>query len=998
MAWIRAALSLVLARASNRPGRWLLTGLGIGLGIAFAGAVVAEATVAADRSARTVLAALSPLDRAVRITSQDVVTPRVEHDAVAALDALGLTRATEVALLNPVRLGGVIVRPAAITPLAPSITTTPPATTSSCDTAACPMLTTSGAVRATRLTAPGVRITVVGSTRLRSAAALGFLPGSGTDAGPPVVIGGDAAGLEALPALSSVYRTHSWVAELAVKRLHSWQLAATEQRLRQAQATLGSGALELAAPFAGLDAARAQADAAPRRLLLAGGGALAALALFVVLAAGGLRRDLGEELGRLRSAGARTEQCVAFVVIETALLSGVAAVVGAGTAVGSAALLADAAGLPVGGVLEHSLLTPAAIGGLAVAWLVATALLSVCVLSRGSRVADVVAVAAATSVAFALWRGAAVPGNDPLPVLLAPLCCLAAGVLVYRAAAIVLRAGARVASRAPVLGRLALIGLARAPAAPSLAIAFIAVSTGLGGFALAYRATLLRSTRDQAANEVPLDAIVAAGPDLTTPLALASPHRWQTLAGGGEVFGVLRTDATFLSGGATTTVPALGVPTAALTLIHGWRSGDGSAPIRALAGRLRTSGRSRTPGPLLPATARTLAIMASAKGGVMLFADLRDSRGRVTQAQLGEATAHPSTLRARVPPGNWELEGLALQQPAGLEATNGHQNGENPAAATQQTTTVSLSAVRAEDSSRRTIASEPLSGWHAVGAAGAAQPAGGNLTLSFAGTGEPGLVRPLQPSDLRPLPVLVDPLTAATAGRGGLLALTVDGEPLTARVVGTLRRFPTIASGAGGFVVADEPSLAGALDGQLPGLGQPSELWVSSHHPASLRAALASAPLSQLSLLVRSEVERQLRSAPIASGVLGTLEAATLLAGTLAVLGLLVALLGGVRDERVERDLIAQGVGPRALRRELELRLLLAAALGVAVGLVVAALLTRLAVQSVQAASTLAAAQPPLVAVAPWLALAIWAAVSLVAFAGAGWVAARVTVARRVLA
>ena len=69
--------------------------------------------------------------------------------------------------------------------------------------------------------------------------------------------------------------------------------------------------------------------------------------------------------------------------------------------------------------------------------------------------------------------------------------------------------------------RLAFVGLARAPTGPSLAIAFIAVSTGLGGFALAYRATLLRSTADQAAARVPLDATVTAGVDFTPPLALA---------------------------------------------------------------------------------------------------------------------------------------------------------------------------------------------------------------------------------------------------------------------------------------------------------------------------------------------------------------------------------------------------------------------------------------------------------------------------------------------
>ena len=65
----------------------------------------------------------------------------------------------------------------------------------------------------------------------------------------------------------------------------------------------------------------------------------------------------------------------------------------------------------------------------------------------------------------------------------------------YRLAAMLLQAGERLLRAGPVIGRLALVGLARAPAAPSLAIAFIAVSTGLGAFALSYRATLERSAR-----------------------------------------------------------------------------------------------------------------------------------------------------------------------------------------------------------------------------------------------------------------------------------------------------------------------------------------------------------------------------------------------------------------------------------------------------------------------------------------------------------------------
>ena len=991
-----APLKLVIARARRRPGRWLLTALGIAVAIAFAGAVLAESMIAADRSARTVLAGLAPLDRTVRLRWQGIITPGVRLRASALLGTVAPGAQTEVVLLNPVRLSGVVVRLAAIAPLDRWATSGAPGP---CRRGSCPMLLAGSAVPSATLTAAGVRVQIVGRARLRSVVPLGYVPGAGAQE-PPLLLTGDVTGLEGLAGLSGLYRSHTWLAAMPTAGLRSWQLAATERRLAQAQASSQSSDSQfvLTAPFAGLDAARAQADAAPRRLLLAGGGALTALLLFVVLAAGGLRRDQAAELERLRTLGARAGQCGAFVLGEAGLLCGVAALAGAGVAIGVAALLADAAGVPVGGVLTHSLLTPAALGALAGGWIIATALVTALLLARGTRVADVAAVAAAAALALALTLNRDVTGSDPLPALLAPLCCLAAGVVVYRAAGLVLRGGERLARRGPVLARLALVGLARSPAAPSLAIAFIAVSTGLGGFALAYRATLLRGTADQAADRVPLDAIVAPGPDFVRPLQLAPVDQWRTIAGG-QVVPVRRTEASYVSGGASVTVPALGVPASALGQLHGWRASDGSAPLATLAGRLSQPGPARVAGPLLPAGTRFLSLRVSAPSiAVGVSAEVRDPAGAVEQLPLGSASAGASVLRAALPPGRWELEALELSEPTGLELTNGHQNGENVAAATQFGTSVTLGPVRALGGSGRTLAAAGLNRWLAVGAASGTRARGQAAVVRFATTGEPGVLRPPQPSDARPVPVLVDGQTAAAAGRGQRLALTVDGLAVAARVVGVLARFPTLAPDAAGFVVADDQTLASALDAQAPGQGRADELWLSSSTPGRLRAALRTEPFAELSYTLRADLVRRLRSAPIARGVLGTLVAAAGLSGALAVVGLLVALLGSARDERVQRDLAAQGVGPRGLRRELRLRLLVASALGVLTGLAIAALLTELAVAGVRAASTADVPRPPLVTVAPWVELGLWGLGALGVLGFAGWAATRSIVSGRRLA
>jgi hypothetical protein len=974
---------LIAARARRRPGRWLLTALGVALAVAFAGAVAGEATIAGDQGARSVLAGLTPLDRAVRVTWQGFATPAVAREARALLSGLGLGPQTEVVLLAPVRLSGVVVHPAAIAPLGRWTSAVMARRVGPCRSRSCPMLLADGSVPTRVLSALGVRVIIAGTAMLHSAAPLGFTPVT-SGSRPPVLLSGDPSGLGAVAALDGVYRTHSWLAELEPASLHSWQLATIERRLQRAQAALTASASQftMTAPFAALDGARAQSQAAPRRLLLAGGGAVAVLAAFVILAGGGLRRDQRAEVERLLAAGARTGQCAAFMLGEAAALCAVALIVGAALALAATALLASAAAVPVGGVLTHSLLSPAGAGALIGGWVGATALVGLVLLIPARPVADVLAVAAAASLALALSRGTGTA--DSLAPLVAPLCSLAAGVLTFRVAAVLLRGGERAARRGPVLARLALVSLARAPGAPALAIAFIAVSTGFGAFALAYRSTLLRGTTDQAAAQVPLDVTVSPAADFTTPLEGASLSRWRELAGG-PVLAVRRTDAAFASATGTVTVPALGIPAGALALMHGWRAGDGSAPLPVLARRLTSPGRSRVPGPVLPRSARSLSLRLSVRAAVTVTAELRAGSGVVSPLTLRAAS--PGTVRARLPRGSWELEALELSEPTGLEATNGHQIAENPAAATQSSTTVALGPLRAVDgASGMTV---PIGRWRAVGAASVIDRGVHRVMIRFANSGQPGLLRPVQPSDSRPVPVLADPQAAAASTRTGLIALTVDGLPVPARVVGVLRRFPTLPAAAGGFVIADQATLASALDARLPGQGRPDELWIATAHAGRLRAALRGAPLAGFGAAFRGDIAGRLRSAPIARAVLGTLAAATAVAGALAVLGLLVALLGGARDPRLEDDLRGQGIGPRGLRRELRLRLVIAGTTGVCAGLAIAVVLTRLAVAAVSAAATIAVPSPALVTVAPWGELALWGLAALGALALASVIATR---------
>src|SRR6516225_2629194 len=106
-----APLMLAAARG-RRPARWLLPALGIALAAAFAVGMAAQSQVAGDQSARSVLSSASPLDSEVRVIWQGPVSPSVAAQAQALMRGLGLGSPTEVTLMNPVRLGGVVVRPA----------------------------------------------------------------------------------------------------------------------------------------------------------------------------------------------------------------------------------------------------------------------------------------------------------------------------------------------------------------------------------------------------------------------------------------------------------------------------------------------------------------------------------------------------------------------------------------------------------------------------------------------------------------------------------------------------------------------------------------------------------------------------------------------------------------------------------------------------------------------------------------------------------------------
>ena len=81
--------------------------------------------------------------------------------------------------------------------------------------------------------------------------------------------------------------------------------------------------------------------------------------------------------------------------------------------------------------------------------------------------------------------------------------------------------------------------------------------------------------------------------------------------------------------------------------------------------------------------------------------------------------------------------------------------------------------------------------------------------------------RARQPTDDHPVPIVTSPRLAAAAGPGGVLPLDVATSTIVGRVVGVVRRLPTVDENV---VMADGPTLATALNTASPGSGTADEL------------------------------------------------------------------------------------------------------------------------------------------------------------------------------
>ncbi|MFI7588039.1 hypothetical protein ACIB24_13290 [Spongisporangium articulatum] len=765
--------------------------------------------------------------------------------------------------------------------------------------------------------------------------------------------------------LELIQRTYGWVGPLDRDQFRRSGVAAWTAAEVAAADRLSPYGAALTAPDSAIAAAAARSDASTGRFGLLAGSCAVLLLGAALCGAAALRPDHVRFTAALRRRGLAATPLRLVTLGEVVLVCVAGSLAGLVLGAAVSAGTAGVAGPPVAGTVDGALSAALpTVGGLGLA---ALALISLVLWPAAARPAwtderatwrlvSVVAAAAVAAVVLVVSRGSA-GADDPLLVVLPSLVLLAAALLAARAWPWVGRGVYRLLPRRAVGLRLGVAGVSAHPLLAASTAALLVAGVGASGFAISYRATLQRGAADQAAFVVPLDVRLAAGASGASVLGAGSAAELTAAAGGRFARPVIRTAGSLRSGAQRSeVVQFVGLEPAALEEVRRWSATVGGGEAEAVARAVATSVPAT--GLALPA-GRTLAVATDEDTVMDLSAVLRADDGRERSLPLSAVRgAKVPRQEAVLPSGaGWRLIALTYTPDNETETLREHGLAEDIRTRAALSGRIELGSVSVDGAPL----THPWAGWTGDGLS--VRDGGEAVRLDYRLDGPVGTIAAARTVRLAtagtPVPVAADPVTARGAGGvGGRVTLTLNQEPVQARIAAVLPRFPTVDGGR--FVVADLAALSTVLDQQSPGTAQPDELWVSGTGGAS-NAAL----LSGLSVQRAVGVERDLRTDPVAVGAVRLL---LLAAGLTALVGLaaLVLLVAGERDEDAG-ELYAwetEGVPPAVLRHSLWARAAAVTVLGVPVGVLGALVLTRLTARLVPLTAGAGQPRPPLAPVA----------------------------------
>ncbi|GLY27105.1 hypothetical protein [Kineosporia sp. NBRC 101731] len=965
--------SLVLGRLAAARGRQAAVLIALAVAVLIPVLIGASTQITADAALGRALQRLPVGERSAIVSFNGFLTP----DELAAMDRLSRDRLADLTQ-GPVRRqlvhrtlsdgSGVDFVLAATDGLAGAVRLVSGRMPAGCTPQRCEVVeieATTGDLAGAQPRVADLGLVVVGTVR-RSDPLL--LSGTfGIDGRTPVLLADGVGPVTGVSAFSAIGHSYGWVGELdrsviSARGVQGWigvVDAAADALVRGRPGTI------LTVPESGVAAELDRADASASRFSLLAGGCGLLLLGAAMIGGAALRPDVLRFAEALRRRGLGPVRIRVVVLGEALVLVVAAGLVGLGLGAGAAGVLLADAGLLTRAAVGEALVSalPMVIGLLAAAF----ALLAI-VLRPGAanepaawRAVTGSAAGALAALVLIASRGSADSSRpDSLLVALPALLLLSAALLAARTWPWLVRAVLRLLPRRAVAARLAVTGIAGRPLIAASCLALLVAAIGATGFAASYRATLDRGALDQAAFAVPTDVRVTSG---SRPvLAEASLADYARLAPGSTVVPVLRQAGSLKVGaGRTDVIQFVGTDPAALTGIRRWSAVVGDPDPRAVAGRIDVAKASAGLG--LPAGSVMKIALRRELPDVLVIAWLRAADGRESAVHLA---SKDDVLVGELPAGRWSLASLAVSQDEGAGTRRQHRLGESASTAEIPSGVIGLGSVTVDGAA----VDNPWGAWNGEGLTIAPGGAWADFTYRITAASAFVWSTPIPagaPGSSVPLRVAADPVTAA---QSSTLTLTLAGQSVTAQVVATLPRFPTVS---GRFVLADADGLGPLFSRLTPGAGQPGEIWLGlpdlpdlpdSGTTDEVRTAFAAAPFDGVTAQWSAGVARDLRTDPVAQGAQRVLFLAAL--ATLAVaLAAVVLLVVGERTEDAAEFLTweAGGLRPGLLRRALWGRAVLIVVVAVPAGVVAGLALTVLTARLVRLTAGAGVPQPPLVPV-----------------------------------
>jgi hypothetical protein len=968
--------------AAHRP--LSVAGFGVALASCALAAAFAASAIVENRAVADAIDELAPSDRDVDVdwvglhTSGPERLDALERRAVAVLGSVGLVPSGRTLVYRDTHLGGRVVRVAAVDGLTKWFVLRRGRLPRTCRVARCETVAVGyGPV-------PTVRgLPVVGVVEPRPGTPARRLLGTATADVSPLVADGVAAA-DRLPAFQSTFHSYTWTAPLISAGPTAWTLEELELGLTRARTRLqtASRRFDLRASIDSLDDVARDARVAYRRLLLVGSECAVLFLVFAVAAASSLRAGASSARRRLRRFGARRWQTDLLAGAEAAAIVVPATVLGWAVGALVASLLALATDTPLWPLLERTVVS--ATGAALAALLAALAVLilfatmraqPVSVRGRRLSIVDVAAGAALLAVVVALAVGetdaetlARDRGTGIVLLLVPGLLIVALAIFAARATGPLFRLAERLAPRTRPALRLALLSAARNPGTQLVTVGFLVVSVGLAVFAATYRSTLVEGQRAEAAFAVPLDYTVRRAVSRRAPGERSVGAVYARRNG----VPVVRRAGEARSLNLAETVDVLGLPSDVLPRLR-WRSDFAETTPEELAHRIAPQRPLLPVGPRLPADAEVLSLPVTVRGDrFTVAANVRSKRGTYLVLALGEAQRGRNRLRARLPRAarGGTVVGLTLEMPPAEIVGGAHASGEGAAPDIFSVGALTLGQpnVSMRDGTRHV--SVDYRRWvAATESSPGVSSASETLSIRYLLTRERVFrLRPRQPTDGRPIPVIACDSLADRVGTGAVVPISVGPAVVQAEIVARASLFPSLRCP---FVVGDLGALETAVTASSPGAAVSDEAWIAG--PSGLASSLeGNAGAIPVTVKSRHAVEAELRDDPLARGTVAVLAAGSLVALLVAVLALLLVVSVELRDEAGDfLDLESQGMEPASLRRQLVLRTGSLAAFGVLGGLAAGALLTVVVTELVAVGAGRAAAVPPLRLYLAWPELAL---------------------------